>query len=237
MRCTNCGAANADDARVCVSCQLPLSGVGQAPGSRRETVSAVGANEIVYGSFWQRLAALIVDGFVVLGIQIATGSALAVALIAGETLADKVSMSAERLDWLELGIRGLGGLAQLLAIVGYFVLMESGERGATLGKRVLKLRVVDATGERVSKQRALGRCLARLLSTLPVFLGYLMQPYTRHKQALHDMVAGTLVVQTEKSDSRLAAAIILITLSVTAVAVGAAVWGLLALVGAANMHD
>jgi hypothetical protein len=42
MQCRNCGTTNGVDARVCVSCQQPLSGVWQAPGSRPETTN--GAN-------------------------------------------------------------------------------------------------------------------------------------------------------------------------------------------------
>jgi len=69
-------------------------------------------------------------------------------------------------------------------------------RRATPGKRALRLQVVTADGEeRISFLRATGRWAGRYLSLLPLFLGYLMQPFTARRQALHDLVAGTVVVQ------------------------------------------
>ena len=85
------------------------------------------------------------------------------------------------------------------ASLAYHVLMESGSGGATLGKRWMNLKIVDADGKQLSVPRALGRLLARLFSFLPFFAGFLFQPFNRRKQALHDMIAGTVVVQASEN--------------------------------------
>jgi uncharacterized RDD family membrane protein YckC len=226
MQCWNCGTANGEKRTRCLACDQPLIEAGSVPPSAPETAVPVG--EIVYGSFSQRLAALIVDGIAVLGIQLMV-LAVADALLTGIASANAISSWGHHVNSGKFVISAGRTLLLILPAVAYFVLMESGEHGATLGKRTLKLRVVDIAGNRVSRQRALGRCLARLLSTLPVFLGYLMQPYTRHKQALHDMVAGTLVVQAEKSNNRRAAAIIVATVLAVLALLGAATWVLFSL--------
>jgi type IV pilus assembly protein PilA len=48
--------------------------------------------------------------------------------------------------------------------------------------------------EQISFGRATGRYFARILSLLIFYIGYLMQPFTERKQALHDMISGTVVV-------------------------------------------
>ena len=58
----------------------------------------------------------------------------------------------------------------------------------------LGLIVTDEHGERLSFGRASGRHFANLLNSLTLGIGYLMVIWTSRKQALHDKVAGTLVV-------------------------------------------
>jgi len=71
--------------------------------------------------------------------------------------------------------------------------LESGRRGATLGKRALWLEVVDLAGERPGFARASLRFAARAAT---FFVGWIAIPLTRRRQALHDLVAGTLVVRS-----------------------------------------
>lgn len=81
----------------------------------------------------------------------------------------------------------------------YYILMESGAQGATFGKRWLNIKVLDTSGHRLSASRASARLLAHPFSYLLLMAGLLMQPLTRRKQALHDMLAGTVVVRANDS--------------------------------------
>ena len=74
----------------------------------------------------------------------------------------------------------------------YFAFMES-RFGATFGKKLLGLTVVDLDGNTISFARASGRYFAKFLSGI-LCIGYIMAFFTEKKQALHDMLAGTLVV-------------------------------------------
>ncbi len=73
---------------------------------------------------------------------------------------------------------------------------DSGRRGATPGKRALGLEVVDLAGERPSFARATLRFLMRGLTAATLMLGWLLILFSRRRQALHDMVSGTLVVRS-----------------------------------------
>jgi Tfp pilus assembly major pilin PilA len=66
---------------------------------------------------------------------------------------------------------------------------------ATPGKLLLRIHVTDLAGRRIGFGRATGRHFARILSSLIFYVGYLMAAFTWRRQALHDMLAGTLVVQ------------------------------------------
>lgn len=67
--------------------------------------------------------------------------------------------------------------------------------GATLGKRVLGLEVVGNDGRRPSPRRAVARAALTLLSFALLGLGCLLALFTRSGRALHDLLAGTVVVE------------------------------------------
>ncbi len=75
----------------------------------------------------------------------------------------------------------------------YFSLLESSKFKATLGKKIFKIEVVDLSQKQISIARATGRFFAKFLSFFPFGLGLLLLIFTKHKQALHDLIAGTVV--------------------------------------------
>lgn len=76
----------------------------------------------------------------------------------------------------------------------YEALMESSRYEGTLGKRAVGIRVVGLDGRQISFGRATGRHFGKILSAFTLEIGFLMAGFTKQKQALHDMVAGTLVI-------------------------------------------
>jgi uncharacterized RDD family membrane protein YckC len=128
-----------------------------------------------HAGFWRRFAAYLIDNIligIVIGIVIAILGAIA--------------------D--DAGIL----IGYLVAIVGtfvYFAWFESSDRQATVGKIALGIQVTDVQGNRVSFGKALGRNVAKILSALILYIGFIMAAFTEKKQGLHDMIAGTLVVK------------------------------------------
>jgi hypothetical protein len=66
------------------------------------------------------------------------------------------------------------------------------------------MKVVRSDGERLSFGRSLGRELAKYLSSIPLMIGFLLAAFTARKQALHDMVASTVVVREGPSHTLVA---------------------------------
>jgi uncharacterized RDD family membrane protein YckC len=93
---------------------------------------------------------------------------------------------------------GIGGGAYLLWSATWFVAFWS-TTGQTPGSRVLQIRVCDRIGATVSPARALLRFGALLLAALPLFAGFLPVLFDDRRRGLHDLIAGTIVVEAPQS--------------------------------------
>ncbi len=109
---------------------------------------------------------------------------------------------------------GIGTVAQGVFLIvaffvswGYFTYFEAGKRGATIGKRVLGLRVIDRSGNNITKGQAFVRNILRLVDMLPGIpttavgvligsfgVGFFCCLFTKKFQRVGDLVANTLVV-------------------------------------------
>jgi uncharacterized RDD family membrane protein YckC len=83
----------------------------------------------------------------------------------------------------------------VLAVWLYFAAMEASPWQATLGKLAVGVRVTTLDGRRIGFGRATARLLAKLLSLALLGFGFVLAGVDASKQALHDKVAGTLVVR------------------------------------------
>lgn len=139
---------------------------------------------VAYAGFWKRFAALLIDGVV---FNVIAFSVMVAAIVA-------VDETAFFLDDGTDITSDLYSVVGLLAAWIYAAAMESSSHQATLGKMALGIRVVDMDGSRISFGKASGRYFGKVVSFLTLGIGYLMAAFTRQKQALHDMMAGCLVV-------------------------------------------
>ena len=79
----------------------------------------------------------------------------------------------------------------------YYAVFEGSWRQATPGKMLMGIFVTDLGGKRISYGRALGRSGGRILSVIICFIGFLVALFTARSQALHDLLADTLVLEPE----------------------------------------
>ena len=123
------------------------------------------------------------DGVVVLGLSFARSSTLAWAAVFAPDL-----------------IAGSTVLAFFLLSVGYGVIFEWCWRGQTIGKRLFRLRVMDANGLRLHFHQVLMRNLVRFADLLPgcYMVGGLACLISPKAQRLRDLAAGTIVIHHRK---------------------------------------
>jgi uncharacterized RDD family membrane protein YckC len=149
-----------------------------------------------YAGFWKRFAAYLIDSIVV-G-MVAMIVILPFIVVMGLGIA-MTAISEDSEQIIPAVISAVVGyfFIIMLAVVGqwlYFALMESSKHQGTLGKMALSIKVTDLAGNRLSFGRATGRYFAKIISGLTMGIGYLIAAFTEKKQALHDMIAGCLVV-------------------------------------------
>lgn len=142
-----------------------------------------------YAGFWIRFLAYFVDGLILFVGCVIVGVAAA---FAGDAFAL------------------LATLVFLFGPILYFVALQASPRQATYGKALVGLKVADNDGNRISFVRSLGRELAKIISAIPLMVGFLLAAFTARKQALHDMVASTVVVRDSPGHVAAALAISLV---------------------------
>jgi len=145
-----------------------------------------------YAGFGLRLCAIIIDGFIIYPCY-----CIFVALITFSPMhffAFQAPLAAYPAD-----IFGKVLLNSSFAILSwlYFALLESSEWQGTVGKKLLKIKVTDLYGGRLSFARATGRYFGKFISTVIFYIGFIMAAFTEKKQALHDIMANTLVVKND----------------------------------------
>jgi uncharacterized RDD family membrane protein YckC len=95
----------------------------------------------------------------------------------------------------------LGVLAYFLVIVGsvaYFIYYEGGPKGATPGKQVCGIRIIDMQGGgSIGYGRAFIRWIMKIVSGAVFYLGYLWMLWDKEKQCWHDKVANDVVVPAD----------------------------------------
>ena len=83
----------------------------------------------------------------------------------------------------------------LVISAGYYTYLEGGASGQTLGKKALGIRVIDLSGGGpIGYGRGFIRWIGRIVSAIPLGLGYFWMLWDKEKQTWHDKFAGSVVV-------------------------------------------
>ena len=194
-----------DNAAFCSVCgQATYPAVAPAAGVMvthpvQYAVPAQTYPSVQYAGFWLRFVAYIIDSLV-MGFCFA---AITVALLFITGLGSALDRIHPGEDPGEVGaLLGVTFIFSLLgiAIVGswlYHAYLESSTWHATVGKKIMNLKVTDSEGRPISFGRASGRFFAKIISgMIPLGIGYILAGFTEKKQAIHDMIASCLVLRT-----------------------------------------
>jgi uncharacterized RDD family membrane protein YckC len=133
-----------------------------------------------FASFDQRLLASVIDYFVLLLVYIFF---LLVSFMLITEQGERVMMALLYLPVIPV------------AKFFYGVFAEASARQGTVGKRLLNIKVTDLAGRRLSVGTSLIRNLAKLLSVIPLFFGYLYSFLNKKQQCWHDIAANALVIK------------------------------------------
>jgi uncharacterized RDD family membrane protein YckC len=160
-----------------------------APWAARHAERPVDSPEAAAAGFGLRLAAHLIDQMLILLVAWFVGRPF------GAVLGGFSDFS------------GAPGASELMSVVGallwaaitsflFEVLCVGSHLQASPGKRALRLKVTNLRGRPLGYGHAFGRYTMKGLSGSLFCVGFLIQPFTSRKQAMHDLLAGTLVLRS-----------------------------------------
>lgn len=208
MYCSKCGTNITEGAAFCSACGQPTSAAATiAPAAARPAsgIPPTYAPPVLapilpspYAGFWLRVVAHLIDDLL-LGIGIGILVLLGVAMVG----VDSIRSTVEGMKGEDFQVPGslisaiiFVTLASIVLTWIYNAAMESSKHQGTLGKMALGLIVTDSQGRPIGFGHATGRYFAKIITGLiPLGIGYAMAGFTEKKQALHDMIAGCLVLR------------------------------------------
>ncbi|EFK95795.1 protein containing RDD domain [sediment metagenome] len=155
-------------------------------------------------AYWVDFLLLYILGFI---LQIATGNN-PFAVFTAQSLSDLQKIQSSSNSFI---------IIALLAGIVYYLIFWVNHDGATPGKKLLGIKIIRNNGEKLSYPVAFVRYVGYILSAFTVFfffIGYLWIIWDKKKQALHDKIAGTVVVRTDKKPN-IALAVILVFIAIS----------------------
>jgi uncharacterized RDD family membrane protein YckC len=133
-----------------------------------------------FASFDQRLLASAIDFFFIFLVYIIT---LLISFIVVSDRSERISLAIMLLLLIPV-------LKLIYGIAGDCTVAQG-----TIGKRLLNIKVTDLMGNRISFGRSVIRNVAKILSVIPIFFGYLYSFLNKKQQCWHDIAANTLVIK------------------------------------------
>jgi len=142
-----------------------------------------------FAGFWRRFTAFIIDAAVlsVISSICMPFQHLGYIRIWNPDIFEAIS------DWLILPQFILGNILLIIIVVGYFVIFWVW-RGQTPGKMLMNIRVIRPDSSDITFPVAFLRYLGYIISTVPLFFGFIWIAFDKQKQGFHDKIAGTFVV-------------------------------------------
>ncbi len=175
IKCPKCGYENSDGAVYCMSCAQKLdaepSTFSSPPDTPQKSPGSVSFQTVGFGT---RLGAYFIDGIVLMFFTIAL---VLFSLILGEIL------------------RLIITVLLLLVAPVYYIGMWKYCGGATLGKKLLGIKIVRTDNSPLTIGRAILRYAGYFVSSLIFNLGYFWVIWDGQNQGWHDKMADTLVVR------------------------------------------
>jgi uncharacterized RDD family membrane protein YckC len=208
MYCSKCGTNVSDGSAFCSACGQPTAAAGAIAPAVERPAPGIPAQYVpspltpilpsAYAGFWLRVVAHLIDDLL-LGIGIGILVLIGVAMVGVDSIRSMVEgMKGEDFQMPGSLISAIFfvTLASIVMVWIYNASMESSQHQGTLGKMALGLIVTDSQGRPIGFGHATGRYFAKIITGLiPLGIGYAMAGFTEKKQALHDMIAGCLVLR------------------------------------------
>jgi uncharacterized RDD family membrane protein YckC len=209
LTCENCGKELSDGVSFCAHCGTPLSVAQIGPvhvpvGPPLVDKISVPQQQFAlpqlrprYAGFWLRAVSSLIDRVILSSIfGVIASFRPAVFLILPDPNTQNVPPATFQEFLMSIPHPTPEGFLVLLLLMWiYYAAFESSAWQATPGKKLLRLYVTDHSGRRITFSRASFHNIGRMISEMTFWIGYIPAAFTEKKQALHDIIAGCMVLR------------------------------------------
>ena len=122
----------------------------------------------IYAGFWQRILAGLIDLIILIVLEI-----------------------------ILIFIPVIGWILSLFVTWLYFAIQHSSTKQATFGMRALDIKITNEIHKKIGFWRATGNFYLTVISTLLIFIGFLMIAFTSKKQGFHNLISRTLCIRVK----------------------------------------
>jgi uncharacterized RDD family membrane protein YckC len=199
MFCPKCGKETDASGKFCQWCGSDIESLPAKPVATPEEDE--GPEVGVYAGLGRRIIAFIVDIILLLLLEIIVAAVLG--LFRGLQNLYFFAFQHASVDSLTTEGTTAALFGSIIAAYGmtiiivpwlYYAGFESSRSQATPGKLLVRIVVTDLRGHKPTFARVTLRHFAKFISTLIIFIGFLMIGLTKKRQGLHDKIAGCLVL-------------------------------------------
>lgn len=155
-----------------------------------------------FAGWGSRFVAYIIDGLILgipIGVIIGILIVIMVAISAGSTPATDTPGTTDAAS------AAVGGSIFLIyccmiplsivAVFGYYLFFWTKKNGQTPGKKLMHIRIISTDGSPITFGKAILRLIGYWVSSFIFYIGFLWPLWDPCKQALHDKIANTYVIQ------------------------------------------
>jgi len=180
--CGECGATVSKDDKICPKCYADIRKVEEEELTPEEQKTPANIEKpvdyIEYADFQKRFLAHLIDRIIV---PIIIFICLVISAIS-----EYIPGDIDNIIFIAFSLIGAPWL--------YYSITESSSKQGTIGKMIVGIKVTDMIGKRITFRRATARFFSKLISEFSI-IGYFVFFFTKKKQTLHDLIAGTIVVK------------------------------------------
>jgi len=194
--CSSCGNSVLPDGKFCLFCGDVLNDSPEKVPTIADLANPKPDSKVVtpeppeYAGFWLRVWAGAID------VCLEAIAALLFSVLVYYAILLFIDPSYGLTHATAAYVSGIAAIAFLSVSAWlYCAFTESSSRRATLGKRIVGLQVVTASGEQLSFGQATVRHFMKFLSLFTAGVGFMMAGWTKRNQSLHDMPSDCVVIR------------------------------------------
>lgn len=156
----------------------------------------------IYAGFFRRSVAFLIDAIPLTIVVI-------IVFVASTPIGEMIREMMENRENFEYRMehiiwKAIGRITSAVVYILYSTFLEASRYKGTVGKILLGMEVVDVNGNRLTRWQSFERNSMKIMSALPIMMGFVACLFSKRRRCWHDSLAGTYVINKRKNEKEVA---------------------------------